>query len=82
LVGDSDVVVTLPRNWRSKAKITVEYESPLRAPISRGRTLGTLTVHGDGVPEIGVPLVAGADVPRLGLPGRALAVVSHYVTGT
>jgi D-alanyl-D-alanine carboxypeptidase (penicillin-binding protein 5/6) len=28
-----------------------------------------------------VPLLAGADVPRLGLPGRALAVLSHYITG-
>jgi D-alanyl-D-alanine carboxypeptidase (penicillin-binding protein 5/6) len=28
-----------------------------------------------------VPLLAGEDVPRLGLPGRALAVLSHYVTG-
>jgi serine-type D-Ala-D-Ala carboxypeptidase (penicillin-binding protein 5/6) len=82
LVGGRDLVVTLPRNWRSKAKITVEYESPLRAPIARGSTLGQLTVHGDGVPQMSVPLLAGADVPRLSLPGRALAVMSHYVAGT
>jgi hypothetical protein len=29
-----------------------------------------------------VPLVAGADVARQGLPGRAAAVLSHYVLGT
>ncbi len=28
-----------------------------------------------------VPLLAGIDVPRLSLPGRAIAVLSHYVTG-
>ncbi len=82
LVGGRDLVVTLPRNWRSKAKITVEYESPLRAPIARGSTLGQLTVHGEGVPQMSVPLLAGADVARLSLPGRALAVMSHYVAGT
>jgi hypothetical protein len=26
--------------------------------------------------------VAGEDVPKLGLPGRAMAVLSHYVTGS
>ena len=29
-----------------------------------------------------VPLLAGDDVPKLGLPGRAMAVLSHYVTGS
>jgi hypothetical protein len=28
-----------------------------------------------------VPLLAGEDVEKLGLPGRAIAVLSHYVTG-
>ena len=82
LVGGRDLVVTMPRNWRSKAKIAVEYDSPIPAPISRGSTLGHLTVTGPGVPDTNVVLLAGADVPRLGLPGRAMAVLSHYMTGT
>jgi D-alanyl-D-alanine carboxypeptidase (penicillin-binding protein 5/6) len=71
----------MPRNWRTKARIAIEYESPIQAPVVRGTTLGRLSVSGEGVPEMSVPLLAGADVPRLGLPGRALAVLSHYVTG-
>ncbi len=81
LVGGRDLVVTMPRNWRSKAKITVAYEAPLRAPVLRGSALGKLEVSGEGVPAMSVPLLAGADVPRLGLPGRALAVLTHYVVG-
>jgi D-alanyl-D-alanine carboxypeptidase (penicillin-binding protein 5/6) len=81
LVGGRELAVTMPRNWRSKARITVEYDSPIPAPVIRGTTLGRLTVSGEGVPDMSVPLLAGADVPRLGLPGRALAVLSHYVTG-
>ncbi len=81
LVGGRDLAVTMPRNWRSKARVTLEYESPVRAPVVRGSTLGKLNVSGEGVPDMSVPLLAGADVPRLGLPGRALAVLSHYVTG-
>ena len=81
LVGGRELQVSMPRNWRSKARIAIEYDSPIQAPVVRGTTLGKLTVSGEGVPDMSIPLLAGADVPRLGLPGRALAVLSHYVTG-
>lgn len=80
LVGGRDVVVTMPRGWRDKAKITVSYPSPIKAPVVRGTTLGRLEVSGPGVPQLDLPLLAGADVPRMGLAGRALAVLEHYVT--
>jgi D-alanyl-D-alanine carboxypeptidase (penicillin-binding protein 5/6) len=82
LVGGRDLVVTMPRNWRNKAKVSIEYDTPIRAPVMRGAAVGHLHVTGTGVPDMQVPLLAGADVPRLGLPGRALAVLSHYVTGS
>jgi len=82
LVGGRDLVVTMPRGWRNRAKVTLEYTSPIPAPIVRGSTLGRLTVAGQGVPDLEIPLLAGADVPRLSLPGRAWAVLSHYVTGS
>jgi D-alanyl-D-alanine carboxypeptidase (penicillin-binding protein 5/6) len=81
LVGGRDLVVTMPRNWRNTAKISIEYASPVLAPVTRGAVLGKLTVTGQGVPAASVDLLAGADVPRLGLPGRALGVLSHMVTG-
>jgi D-alanyl-D-alanine carboxypeptidase (penicillin-binding protein 5/6) len=82
LVGGRDLVVTMPRQWRRDASIKVQYDSPVRAPVARGDTLGRLAVSGQGVPDMEVPLLAGADVPKLGLPGRAIAVLSHYVTGS
>ncbi|HYZ22707.1 MAG TPA: D-alanyl-D-alanine carboxypeptidase family protein [Rhodopila sp.] len=82
LVADKDLVVTMPRNWRKKASVKVSYDTPLTAPIHKGDTLGKLIVSGDGVPNMSVPLLAGDDVPLLGLPGRAMAVLSRYVTGT
>jgi D-alanyl-D-alanine carboxypeptidase (penicillin-binding protein 5/6) len=81
LVGGRDLVVTMPRGWRNKAQVAIDYETPIKAPVARGTQLGTLTVSGDGVPSMNVPLLAGADVARLGLPGRAMAVVSRYLTG-
>ena len=81
LVGERDLVMTMPRNWRNHAKVSVSYQTPIRAPIAKGTPLGRLVVSGDGVPSMDAPLVAGATVPKLSLPGRAMAVLSHYVTG-
>ena len=81
LVGGRDLVVTMPRGWRNRAKVTLTYDSPVPAPVQRGTRLGTLAVSGAGVPELEVPLLAGADVARLGLPGRAMAVVTRFLTG-
>ncbi len=82
LVGGRDLVITMPRQWRSTAKIEVRYTAPVTAPVSRGDAIGKLVVSGQGVPDMQVPLLAGADVPRRSLPGRAVAVLSHYVLGS
>ncbi len=82
LVAGHDLVITMPRSWRQTAKVTVDYQAPVRAPVARGQVIGKLTVAGQGVPPTDVPLLAGADVARMSLPGRALAVLSHYVTGS
>ncbi len=82
LVGGQDLVLTMPRQWRRNAKIEVEYSNPIPAPVSRGDVLGKLAVSGQGVPSMNVPLLAGADVPRLWLPGRAAAVMVRYVMGS
>ena len=82
LIGGRDLVLTMPRQWRKSAKIAVEYANPVPAPVNRGDVLGKLSVAGQGVPAMEVPLLAGADVPRLGVPGRAMAVMSRYITGS
>lgn len=82
LVVDHDLVVTMPRNWRHHARLDVTYNAPVRAPVAKGTPLGKLTLSGSGVPNLDVPLVAGATVPKLGLPSRAMAVLAHYITGS
>jgi serine-type D-Ala-D-Ala carboxypeptidase (penicillin-binding protein 5/6) len=81
LVGGRDLVVTLPKSWRQTASIRISYETPIKAPIAKGQPAGVLMLRGQGVPAMDVNLLAGADVPRLNLPMRGLAVVSHYVSG-
>ena len=81
LVAGRDLIVTLPRNWRNNAAVKLSYDTPVRAPVLKGDILGKLTMGGRGVPPLEVNLLAGADVPRLGLPGRAMAMLSRMAGG-
>ena len=81
LVAGRDLTVTMPRNWRDNAAVKVSFDSPVQAPVMKGDVLGKLTLGGKGVPPLNVQLIAGADVPRLGLPGRALAMLHHWTGG-
>jgi len=81
LVGGQDLTLTMPRAWRQHAHIAIDYDSPIPAPINRGDVIGKLTVSGQGVPQTEVKLLAGEDVSRMGIPGRAVAVMTHFLTG-
>jgi serine-type D-Ala-D-Ala carboxypeptidase (penicillin-binding protein 5/6) len=85
LTVDKPAVVTLPQGWRNSAKIEVDYAAPVPAPIRQGQKIGQLSLSGPGIPggqaAATASLVAMADVPRLGLPGRALERAKHFVTG-
>ena len=80
LVGARDVVVTLPRQWRRDLRARLRYDAPVAAPITKGRELGRLEVSGQGVPAMSLPLLAGADVNRLGLMPRIPAVLEHLIS--
>lgn len=82
MVGGRDLVLTLPRQWRRNLQVRLRYDAPLTAPVARGQRIGTMFVGGQGVPELEVPLLAGADVEKLGLVSRIPAVVSRMVFGS
>ena len=81
LVGGRDVVLSLPRVWRNRLQVKLRYEAPLPAPVARGQEIGSMEVGGQGVPAMTVPLIAGADVARLGLLPRIPAVIGRWVFG-
>jgi D-alanyl-D-alanine carboxypeptidase (penicillin-binding protein 5/6) len=77
--------VTMPMGWRNTVHVAVDYPAPVPAPILAGQVIGQITVTGTGIPpgqgSAGAQLVAMTDVGRLGLPGRALARLRHFITG-
>src|SRR5690606_22140851 len=82
LVLEEDLAVTLDRGARSEMKVTVSFEGPVPAPIRQGEQVGVLRVEAPGTPTIERPLLAGADVERLGVVGRLGAAIRHLVLGT
>jgi D-alanyl-D-alanine carboxypeptidase (penicillin-binding protein 5/6) len=78
LVSGRDLVLTLPRQWRRNLQARLRYDAPVPAPITKGQEIGKLLVSGQGVPEMELPLIAGADVERLGLLPRIPAVIGRW----
>jgi D-alanyl-D-alanine carboxypeptidase (penicillin-binding protein 5/6) len=81
LVAGRDLILTMPRQWRRSLQAKVRFDAPVTAPVAKGQELGKLLVSGQGVPEMEVPLIAGADVERLGLFPRIPAVVGRWFGG-
>ena len=79
LVAGRELVLTMGRNWRRTAQVSLRFEAPVKAPVAKGDRLGTLTVAGQGIPGAEIPLLAGADVPKLGLAMRAMAVLNRML---
>ena len=81
LVVEKDLVVTLPRKARTDMKVVVAIQAPVPAPINKGTAVAKLVVKVPGETPIEVPLVAGADVERLGFVGRIAAALKHILWG-
>jgi D-alanyl-D-alanine carboxypeptidase (penicillin-binding protein 5/6) len=81
LVPAAPLVVTVPRAWRRSAQVSVQYDTPIRAPIAKGQRVGALRMQGEGVPDMSVPLVAGHDVPEASFAGKVQQAFRARVFG-
>jgi D-alanyl-D-alanine carboxypeptidase (penicillin-binding protein 5/6) len=76
---DKDLLVTLPRRVRKDMKVTVAYDKPIAAPIKKGEPIGKVVVTVPDMPPAETPLVAGADVSRMGPVGRIAMVAANLI---
>ncbi len=77
----TDIVLTLPRDSRSRLKATAVFEGPLAAPLAAGEEIGKLRLEAPGMAPTEVPLVAISPVPRLGAFGRMIAAARYLILG-
>ncbi|MCA8901124.1 MAG: D-alanyl-D-alanine carboxypeptidase [Hyphomonas sp.] len=64
-----------------KAHSEIVLPGPLSAPISKGAVLGKLVVTIDGQEPVETPIIADADIGRLGFMGRAIEGLSQMISG-
>ena len=81
LMAGEKLEVTMPRKARREMKVTAAYDGPIAAPIRKGEVLGKLVITAPGQPNVELPLVAGADVDKLGLGGRIAEALRHILWG-
>ena len=81
LVAGRKMLVTLPRKARKDAKVTAVFDGPIPAPIKKGQQVGKLVIEVPGIAPAELPLVAGADVDKLGFVGRIGAAVKRILFG-
>ena len=81
LVADKEILLTLPRTASRDMKVSVVYEGPIPAPISRGDQIATLKVEVPSQETIEFPLYAAHDVGRLGFVGRIGAAIKYLLWG-
>jgi len=53
----------LPAGQTGKVKLSIHYEGPLRAPISKGEQVAELEIAAEGMRPARVPLASAVDVP-------------------
>lgn len=80
LTIEQDLAVTMNRKERDGLTVTARLDEPVAAPVAAGTRIGTLVVEGPGFSTREVPLVAAADVGRLGWLGRIGASALHLVS--
>jgi len=81
LVVENELVLTLQRDARREMTVSVVYHGPIPAPIRKGDRIAFLRIEAPGMEAKEIPLVAGADVQRLGFVGRLGAALRHIVLG-
>lgn len=81
LVLVQGLTVTMGRTARRQMTVKAVYDGPIQAGVRAGQQIASLRIEAPDMQPIILPLVAGADVERLGLFGRLGAAFNYLVWG-
>ncbi len=81
LVLERPLSATLPRKARKEMKVTIVYDGPVPAPITKGARIATLRVEAKGIDPVEYPLLAADDVGRRGPFGRLWGALTYLALG-
>lgn len=75
------VTVTVPKLYENDLKIEIEFQSPLKAPIAKGDTIGVAHILVPKGETLEVPLIAAEDVEELSWFLKIIAKARLLTTG-
>lgn len=81
LVSSKDLMVSLKKRDFDNVKATVTYNTPVKAPIIKGKEYGSLKIEIPDREDIVVPLVADRDVSKKGLVSKIFAQIKYILFG-
>lgn len=81
MVAAKDVHVILPKARRNEVKLTSSYRAPIKAPVKKGDEIGSLKIEIPDQAPITIPLLAGVDLERKGIFGRAIDRFQYLTSG-
>ncbi len=81
LTVQQPLAMTLTPDTRAAMKVTLSYEGPVPAPISKGQKIGTLNVTAPNSPDFSVPVVAAQEVGSAGFVGRIVLGLRSLIAG-
>ncbi|MCC6597431.1 MAG: D-alanyl-D-alanine carboxypeptidase [Alphaproteobacteria bacterium] len=82
LVAGQDVTVTLPKLVGHNIEMSVQYKSPLIAPLQKGQEIGSISIKVPDLAPMEAPLLVGEDIPELGFFAKTLAKAKILILGT
>ena len=82
LTVKKDLAVAITREKRRRLRISIEYSSPIPAPVKKNQQVGMVRVKelgGELIAE--VPLVSSMDIEELNFFGRAISTLEYMLFG-
>lgn len=77
----NEIVVAGHKATLSAATSEVVLDKPLEAPIKKGEPVGRLVITLEGQDPVSAPVIAEADVSKLGFVGKAVEGLSRLISG-
>ena len=81
LAAKGNLEVTMQRRNRLDMKVSTVYSGPIAAPIKAGMEVGKIVVTAPGMVPVEMPMIATADVPKLGFGGRMSTAIKRVLWG-
>ena len=80
-VVTEDIYLTVPKRKKKIIKATIEYYSPIQAPIKKGEKLGLLNVYVAGELKKEIDIIAAEEIKRANIFSRILKSFNFLVWG-